>query len=309
MIDGSSLKQLVEVVSAALLEHKQEVQCNGTNGHVSSGSPIEDREFVITPDVESQISRVQRQFDSRNLNAETAHFACTRFGGTFLRSHNCSPKAGYQLVIQIASRLYFGYQPPCWETVSMRHFHHGRVDILQAILPEVEEFCASALDNNIPVLRRRELFFEAAKAHTKNLTRVSQGRGFAGHLYALQEVLRAGEELPSLFTNPTYAKTRPGKIMTDCTDWNSSLLQEAGWVMPDPEHVWVHYHVSDKEWVDAIPTRWKAMANKSLQMSYLHQRPKRTNQGVFRSHGDGRYSRARVAGRKVTGCSLRILWT
>lgn len=128
----------------------------------------------------------------------------------------------------------------------MRHFRNGRVDILQVVPPQVAEFYSSVFDNKTTLHTRRALFFEAAKAHTNNISRVSRGRRFAGHLYALQEILRDDEELPSLFTNPTYSKTRPAKIMTDCMEWTNSLLQEGGWVMPDPEHVWVHYEVANE---------------------------------------------------------------
>ena len=218
MIDGGGLQQLNESIVKAISAHEGREACNGTRHQANSEVPIEDCAFVVTPEIESQIGRVQQQFAAINLSAEAAHFTCTHMGSNFLRSHNCTPKTGYQLVIQIASRLYFGYQPPSWETVSMRPFYKGRVDIMQVILPQVVDFCASALDHNIPALARRALFFEAVKAHNNNVTRVSRGRGFAGHLYALQEVLQQGEDLPTLFTNPTYAKTRPAKIMTDCTE-------------------------------------------------------------------------------------------
>lgn len=281
MIDGGGLQQLNESIVEAISEHEGREECNGMRHQADSEVPIEECTFVVTPEIEGQIGRVQQQFDAINLSAEAGHFTCTHMGSSFLRSHNCTPKTGYQLVIQIASRSYFGYQPPSWETVSMRPFHKGRVDIMQVILPQVASFCASALDDNIPALARRALFFEAVKAHNNNVTRVSRGRGFAGHLYALQEVLQEDEELPTLFTNPIYARTRPAKIMTDCTEWTNSLLQEGGWVMPDPEHVWVHYDVDDEGYVDAFQMDLNNVANKGLQMPYFYQRPPGTNQEVL----------------------------
>ena len=128
----------------------------------------------------------------------------------------------------------------------MRNFHKGRVDIIQVVVPAVHAFCASALDGSIPVSERKTLFLVAAQAHMLNVVTASRGRGFAGHLYALQEVCREGEELPCLFTDPAYMKTRPAKIMTDCTEWTNRLFQEGGWVMPHPEHVWIHYDVRDE---------------------------------------------------------------
>ena len=247
LIDGGSLQQLNECIAKAISQRHHDVQSNHVTYHPESQSSAVEYSFVVTPEIEGHIKRIQQRYDGYGLTAEANHFRCTALGGNFLRKHNCTPKTGYQLIIQIASRLYFGYQPPSWETVSMRAFRKGRVDIMQVIVPEVADFCAAALDESVPTTTRRALFYDAVKAHNNNLVRVSRGRGFAGHLYALQEVVQDGEEQPSLFTNPTYAKTRPSKIMTDCTEWTNSLLQEGGWVMPDPEHVWVHYDVDDEE--------------------------------------------------------------
>ena len=248
MVDGGSLQQLNEKIHKSILEHRSMPYVAEQEILAAGPTPFEELSFVVNPEIEAHIKRVQQQFTTiaGPLACEIDRYSIRHFGGAFLRSHNCAPKTGYQLVIQLASLLYFGYQPPSWETVSMRFFHKGRVDIIQVVVPTVNAFCASALDNNIPMAERRALFFAAAQAHTINVTRASRGRGFAGHLYALQEVRREGEEVPGLFTDPTYGKTRPAKIMTDCTEWTSGVLQEGGWVMPDPEHVWVHYDVHDE---------------------------------------------------------------
>ena len=127
----------------------------------------------------------------------------------------------------------------------MRSFHKGRVDIVQAVIPPVAAFCAAMCDSAVVASERRSLFHEAAKAYTNLVTRISRGRGFAHHLYALQEVCKDDEEIPQLFRDHIYAKTRPAKIMTDCVDWEGAI-SEGAYAMSDPEHVWVHYEVDDE---------------------------------------------------------------
>ena len=247
LIDGGSLQQLNECIAGAISRCSDNMQSNHISHCSESQAKVAEHSFIITPEIEAHVKRIQQQYAYNNLIAEANHFKCTTLGGSFLRKHNCTPKTRYQLIVQIASRLYFSYQPPSRETVSMRAFHKGRVDIMQVIVPEVADFCAAALDDSVPIEKRRTLFYDAVKAHNNNLVRVSRGRGFAGHLYALQEVIQDGEEQPALFANSIYAKTRPSKIMTDCTEWTNSMLQQGGWVMPDPEHVWIHYDVDDEE--------------------------------------------------------------
>ena len=96
------------------------------------------------------------------------------------------------------------------------------------MLPAIYTFCASALESSIPFAERKALLAAVAQAHTLNVTRASRGRGFAGHLYALQEARREGEAILNLFTDPIDAKTWPAKIMTDCTEWTNGVLEEGG---------------------------------------------------------------------------------
>ena len=71
-----------------------------------------------------------------------------------------------------------------------------------------------------------------------------RGYGLTHHLYALQEVVRPdqGETMPSLSTDPTYARTRPAKLMTDCAEWLEDN-QEGSFAMADPDFVLVHYEI------------------------------------------------------------------
>lgn len=248
MVDGGTLQQLNGHIYKSIVQHSRTSQYTNGDSPPVHLAPFEELSFVLNSEIKAHIARVHQQFTTiaAPLTCEIGKYSIRELGGNFFRAHSCPPKTGYQLVIQVASLLYFGYQPPSWETVSMRAFYKGRVDIVQVVLPAVHAFCASALDSRIPASRRKALFLAAAQAHTLNVLRASRGRGFAGHLYALQEVRREGEDLPNIFTDPTYAKTRPAKIMTDCTEWANDVMQEGGWVMPDPEHVWIHYDVQDE---------------------------------------------------------------
>ena len=244
MVDGSTYRQLNEAIVDAIVAHSSEPLWTGAVDLRNPRPVVSKHVFDPIPDLGFHINRVQRKNNHIFAFPEHKHHLSTRFGSKLLRSKKCSPKSGYQLVIQLASLLYFGYQPPSWETISMRTFNKGRVEIMQVVSPAVAEFCAAANSPDVSISTRRQLFYEAARAHTKTATRVARGRGFAGHLYALQEVLREGEDMPALFTDPTYSRTQPGKIMTDCTE-SEDALQEGGFMMPDWEHVWVRCQVQE----------------------------------------------------------------
>ena len=251
LVDGTTLRKLSNPIKQAIKDYVPTAHLVHSP-QIAMVPPLEEYTFTSNADIDKQIERVEQRFYSSICKTEYVHFSCSSFGGSFLRLHNCAAKTGYQLVIQLASLHYFGYNPPSWETITMRTFDKGRVDIIQTVLPEVADFCtamrsasSSSTNTNLPQTRLRELFHKAAKAHTNAVTRISRGRGFAHHLYALQEVRNEGEEVPSLFKDTMYSKTRPGKIMTDCVDWEDAI-SEGGYVMPDPEHVWVHYQVDEE---------------------------------------------------------------
>lgn len=251
LIDGTTLRKLSNPIKQAIKQYEPNADLE-KSPHDTMVAPLEAYTFTSDADIDNQIHRVEQRFHSSLRETEYIHFSCSSFGGSFLKLHSCSAKTGYQLVIQLASILYFGYNPPSWETITMRTFHKGRVDIIQTVLPEISEFCTAMRSSfttstatGPSTTKLRELFHKAARAHTSASTRISRGRGFAHHLYALQEVRREGEELPALFRDPIYRKTRPGKIMTDCVDWEDAI-SEGGYVMEDPEHVWVHYEVDDE---------------------------------------------------------------
>lgn len=244
MVDSSTYRQLNDAIMDAIQDHTVEHPRGEAIEESSNLAIVEEFTFDTNDILENHIGRVHQLFNNSVTRPELVHFFGTHFGSDYLRAKKCPAKTGYQLVIQLASLLYFGYQPPSWETISTRVFHKGRVDIIQVVLPAIAKFCASAQREDMSVGFRRKLFYEAARAHVNTATRIARGRGFAAHLYALQEVIEEGEEMPILFSDSTYSKTRPGKIMTDCTEGRSAL-QEGGFMMPDSEHVWVHYKVEE----------------------------------------------------------------
>lgn len=78
------------------------------------------------------------------------------------------------------------------------------------------------------------------------MMRISRGRGFLAHLEALKAVLQPDETVPGLFTDPTWELMRVTsvrKIKTDASE--DMMIQEGGYLMPDPESVFVHYEVED----------------------------------------------------------------
>lgn len=242
MLDAGTVHSLNAFVNSAILDFRPKPQANG-HGRIKH-TKFEELPFTSTPDIDNHICRVRKQFNESIAGIEHAFFTYTEFGGAFLREHKSAPKSAFQIIVLLAAQDLFGYVPALWETVSVSNFHQGRIDINQIVLPPVMDFCAVFKNISVPMSVRRKLFFEAIKAHANSVTRASRGRGIDRHLSALRQVLKEGEPLPALFKDPIYGKTRPRKIMSHC---HETGMLEKGFVLRDPEAIWVHYELGDDE--------------------------------------------------------------
>lgn len=260
MLDAASLKQINKFITEAIVKHEAETQPDGAINPVES---LAKRcTFTTNAAIESHISRVQRHFRRSHAVVEFNHFYLPTLGNTLLRAHKLPSKAGYQLIIQLASLLHLGQQYPSWETQTVMLFHKGRLDWMQVVSPAMFAFCKAAIDDEaIPAAERRRLLREAVTVHASTMTRIGRGRGFAAHLEALREVLREDESLPAFFRDPTWemmrvTSTKKLKIKTDASE--GLMMQEGGFLMPDPESVWVHYEVEDERcrlWIQSTEGR------------------------------------------------------
>lgn len=262
MLDASSTKQLNASVTKAILAHIPEkiLAHNASligDSHLkhtrslddtasSIGDMVKEFQLKTNPAISDPIDRVQVHFDMTHTPIEFAHFHLSTFGNKFLRNRGMPPKTGYQLVIQLASLLYFGQQYPSWETITKMLFEKGRLDWMQVVSPAMFRFCQAAASHDVPLAQQCTLLREATNLHTNTMARIARGKGFAGHLECLKEVLREDEPMPALFEDPTWQMMRvdsPRKIKTDATE--GLMTQEAGFLMPDSESVFVHYEVED----------------------------------------------------------------
>ena len=244
MLDAASLKQMNQSITRAILEHNVGIHKDGhINGH---GDSVDEVTLTTNTSIVDHIERVQREFDKRYNPAEFSHFRLSAVGNVLLHAHKIPSKAGIQLIIQLASLLYFGKQYPSWETVTMMPFHRGRLDWMQVVSPNMYSFCKAAADDRTPIADRLRLLRDAVQSHASTLTKIARGRGFAAHLEALQETVREHEPVPALFRDPTWEMMRvtsTRKIKTDASE--GLMAQEAGFFMPDSESVFVHYEVED----------------------------------------------------------------
>ena len=204
---------------------------------------VEQLPMLTNKVIDDSIRQVRQEIRAISSNFTFASIEVSSLGLDFLRSHKCPIQSGIQLAIQLACRRFFGYNPPALETVSMAHFRKGRVEVHHIIGPAMAAFLKAAGDSTAPNHTFRVLFFEAAKAHAKSLSRAAKGRAFSRHILAMEWMLREGEVTPELFEDPSYIKMKPGKVMT--SNFTTGWL-EGGFVYPIPKSILIYFQVKHK---------------------------------------------------------------
>ena len=238
MLDASTVHGLNVFVTRAIMEHKPQETVERSVGDVV----LEEYPFLSTPEIDEHIMRARQQFQENVLGIEHRFFNYTGFGASQAQMYKCPPKSVFQLVVVLASRHHFGYNPALWETVSLGTFHRGRVEISQVITPPIVAFCEAANDEAMPIEQRRKLFVEAVKTHASSVMRAVRGRGTDRHLTALRQMLADGEKVPALYEDPLFIRTRPRKIMSHCHDTGTL---EKGFLLRDADAIWVHYELDE----------------------------------------------------------------
>ena len=250
MLDGLSVRKLQQAITAAIVDNDNSTSAGSLRAVdtnlASDETEVQELAIMLNSASKDRIGHVRHRFRHDFAPIEFSHHEVGTFGTELLRQYGCSPKSGYQLVIQLACLLYYGYQPPSWETISMARFHQGRVDWIQTVTPLVVQFCSSAIGDSIPRTKCRKLFFDAAIAHTNQMNTIARGHGFKAHLHALREVIRDDEPIPKLFQEPAWEMTRVQStkiVKTDCSE--GMMLQETAFLMPKEDCIFLHFDVKE----------------------------------------------------------------
>lgn len=241
-LDGMSVRQFNRFVTRAISDHGADADKASLDGeHL-----VQELHLVIDSIVEARITHVQQQFSEKYAPIELAHHRDTILGKNFFSKHKSPSKASYQVIIQLAYLLYYGFQPESWETVSMARFHKGRVDWVQAIQPTMASFCAAARDTKVPLMEKRRMFFNAVNTFANTVTQVGRGYGFKAHMHALLAMVQDQEPTPALFQDQAWCDTTVSSVKTVKTDClEGAMLQETAFLMAKPKCIFIHYEVED----------------------------------------------------------------
>ncbi|RYP61834.1 hypothetical protein DL770_009703 [Monosporascus sp. CRB-9-2] len=244
-IDGLTVYGLQEAIASATVNHIESDREVSSADIQAAAEGLTYLPFSTTDELTKHMTRLRAQHCATMSSYSLCIYEFKDYGAAYLRSQKMPPQSIFQMVIQVAVRRHFGYNPMSLDVVGLRQFLHGRVETFNVQTAEVAAFCAAAEDEAISAAERKRLLSRAVKSHARFVTLTARGRSWTRHLMALREVMEPGEELPALYDDPVYGRTKERKVFTNFGGDSDGAFPEQGTCWADKSALWIACEVTN----------------------------------------------------------------
>jgi carnitine O-acetyltransferase len=163
--------------------------------------------FQLNEPSKKAIKLAEEHFDAELGPHKISVLQYNGYGKDFIKKCKTSPDSWAQLVMQYAYYKLSGHSrlAGTYESAQTRKFRRGRTEVIRSATPEALDWVKSMQDSQCNNKQRLDYFRKAASAHIKYAGSAADGQGVDRHLYGLKKVMKEGEELPALYTDPAFA--------------------------------------------------------------------------------------------------------
>ncbi|CAK9441135.1 uncharacterized protein LODBEIA_P50040 [Lodderomyces beijingensis] len=209
--------------------------------------------FDINPTTRANIASAIVKFDATIAAHDEEIFQHWGYGKGLIKKFKTSPDAYVQMLMQLAYYKLTGKVRPTYESAATRKFLKGRTETGRTVSNESKKFVETWVDPNSSIEDKVATFQAATKQHVVYLTAAADGKGVDRHLFGLKSMLKPGEPVPEIFTDPVFAYSQTWYISSSQVP--SEFFQSWGWsqVIDDGfglayliNNDWIHVHISCK---------------------------------------------------------------
>lgn len=239
-IDGMTAARSCDWVHKAIQTHHPEIS-SPTTPFPAGDIHLDEYFFKSTFEVDAHIMTLRERYITHTSAFGYKLHTLTAFGTDYLMNLKVPPKAVIDATLQLAVRLHFGHNTPCWEGVSMAHYHKGRPEIMQVVTRPVVVFCDAALDTSISLSDKRAMLLRLGRDMAANMQKTLAGQTHL-RLFDLVHLLWPTDEpLAQMFREGLFWQS-PFLMASHAPTGNSVCdsvygLQEPNsfWIMITPE--------------------------------------------------------------------------
>ncbi|KAI0599931.1 hypothetical protein F4775DRAFT_591035 [Biscogniauxia sp. FL1348] len=247
-IDGITIWRLTEWIYGAIQNHEADPDKDVQRSR--EDIQLEEYTLVTSPELREAMDDYRQQYIEYMAPREYARHTSTEISWSVLEEHKVPIKSVLDLTVQLASRLFFGRNRPSWETLSMSHFHRGRVEMLQLMSQSVAKFCdavaaGSKGDATLSSPEKRDMLLAAARDIMENKKHGQEGKNFDRLLEALRVMWPQDEPMPALFEDAVFRKAEEDYIVTSIHI--AEMTPDSACLERNPEVWWVCYSIMDNK--------------------------------------------------------------
>jgi len=224
MMDGTPTQRLNDYICMLILNNKLDFDNPNVRSNIPDPVPVR---FQLTPELHEDIGRAQAHFTRVIGEHELKVQAYQGYGKGLIKKFKCSPDAYVQMLIQLAYHKFYGKNRPTYESATTRRFQQGRTEACRSVSEESVAFCDAMADPEISPEDCRKKFSAAINAQVSYIADASDGRGVDRHLFGLKKCLKEGEQVPEIFSDPTFSYSCNWYIST--SQLSSEYFNGYGW--------------------------------------------------------------------------------
>ncbi|TFK39911.1 acyltransferase ChoActase/COT/CPT [Crucibulum laeve] len=204
---------------------------------VASGSSVAPKplDWEVSQSIAKSISAADAA--ARELiESQELGFLLTPYGKAAIKKFGVSPDSWAQMIIQLAYKRLNGDKNrigATYEAASTRKFYKGRTEAIRVVTSEADAWVRSMDDSSANAATKKKLFDAATKKHVSLAKSAGQGLGVDRHLFGLKKLLKEGEELPAMFTDPVVARSSYWTLSTSAIFSKHFPVYGWGEVVPD----------------------------------------------------------------------------
>jgi carnitine O-acetyltransferase len=208
-LDGSTIADFVDAL------HDLSVDPVRSRG-VPAFKPID---FILDAGLRDDVRAAAASFAACTADTVTSTLTIEGFGADRAKESRISPDAFAQMAYQLAHKRARRFVGATYESISTRHYRHGRTEAMRVVTPEVAEFVAAMDDAGVGDATRRAAFRAAAAKHAERVQECQAGRAPEQHLWELDFIRRRrGKGQPlALYESPGWRRMRDDYLSTSST--------------------------------------------------------------------------------------------
>lgn len=213
-MDGTPTLRFNEFMLASLAAGKVDLGPPRTTSTGASLPQPTELKFELDARCKTYVCEACKHFDELvgKHDMEVLHYE--GYGKEMIKKFKMLPDTWVQLVKQLAFHKMFNRPGVTYESCQTRKYQLGRTEVIRSASSESKAWAEAMLDPNETDQNRSVLFRQAAARHLQYVTWAIEGEGVDRHLFGLKKMLREGEPIPDLFSEPAYGKTNHWELST-----------------------------------------------------------------------------------------------